>query len=97
VPSTGDYTFHSLRPGFLVHVKISTIYENGIQVSFLGGVNGTIFQDHLDKEPSKYKVGEKLVARFIAVDPLTKKISLSILPHIIKMKPTKEDMQSKDI
>ena len=37
------------------------MYENGVSVSFLGGMQGTIFVDHLNKEaPTKYKVGERL-------------------------------------
>lgn len=62
------------------------MFENGIEVSFLGGFNGTIFVDHLEKkDPNKYKIGEKLTARIIAVDPLTKNVSLSMLDHLLKL------------
>ena len=64
-----ELTIHNIKPGFLVSSKISRILENGIELSFLGGFNGTIFVDHLDRgEPAKYKVGEKLNARVVAVD-----------------------------
>jgi ribosomal protein S1 len=93
VPATADYTFHTIKPAFLLHCKVSATYENGIQVSFLGGINGNIFADHLDRDGvSKYKVGEKLVARIIAVDPLTKYISLSLLPHLVQMASTRDSL-----
>jgi len=59
----------------------------------LGGVEGGIFADHLDRENSKkYKVGEKLVARIVAIDPATKHISLSLLKHLVFMTETKESL-----
>lgn len=81
-----EITIHNLKPGFLVNGKITKLVENGIELSFLGGFTGTIFIDHLDKvEPTKYKVGEKIISRIIAVDPQTQTISLSTLPHIVKI------------
>lgn len=65
-----DITIHNLKPGFMVNAKVSKMLENGIELSFLGGFKGTVFIDHLDKvDSSKYKVGEKLSARVIAIDP----------------------------
>ena len=59
--SNKEFTIHNLKPGFLVSSKVSKILENGLELSFLGGFNGTVFVDHLDRsEPKKYKVGEKL-------------------------------------
>lgn len=64
-----DITIHNLKPGFMMNAKVSKILENGIELGFLGGFKGTVFTDHLDKsDPTKYKVGEKLSARVIAVD-----------------------------
>jgi ribosomal protein S1 len=81
-----EITLHNLKPGYLVNGKISRLLENGIEVGFLTGFKGTIFTDHLDKcDPSKYKVGEKLSVRIIMVDPQSQSISLSILPHILKL------------
>jgi ribosomal protein S1 len=55
-----------------VSSKVSKIFENGIEISFLGGFNGSVFVDHLDRaDPHKYKVGEKVTARIISVDPGT--------------------------
>lgn len=65
-----ETTIHNLKPGTMVSGKVSGIMDNGIEVSFLTGFKGTIFADHLDKESSqKYKVGEKINARIIFVDP----------------------------
>lgn len=59
----------------------------------MSGFNGTIFADHLDKEsPQQYKVGEKVNARIIAIDPQTQKIMLSLLPHIVKFQNMKKDL-----
>ena len=76
---------HTLKPGYLVHAKVSLVFDNGIEVAFLGGFKGNIFADHLEKDLKKYKVGEKMNARIIAIDPLSKNISLSLLPHIMKL------------
>jgi ribosomal protein S1 len=66
-----ELTIHNIKPGFLVHAKVQRTLDNGIEVGFLGGFSGTIFVDHLDKEPNKYKSGDKLIARIVTVDPMT--------------------------
>lgn len=68
-----DITLHNLKPGFMVNAKVQKILDNGIELTFLSGFRGTVFADHLDRnnDPSKYKVGEKISARVIAVDPMT--------------------------
>lgn len=84
-----ELTQHNVKPGFLVNSRVSSLFENGIEVSFLGGFNGTIFVDHLAKQDiNKYKIGEKVTARIIAVDPITKNISLSMLDHLINLENT---------
>lgn len=76
---------HNVKPGFLVNAKVSQLYENGLEALYMGGFTGTIFIDHLEKQdPNKYKIGDKIVARIIAVDPATKSMSLSQLDHILK-------------
>ena len=76
-----------MKPGYLVNAKVSKLYENGVELTFLGGMNGTVFADHLDKASiSNYKVGEKVKARVISVDIASKTSSLSLLPHIIGFK-----------
>ena len=65
--SLSDVTKHTLKPGYLVSAKIAKIFDNGIEITFLGGMRGTVFTDHLPKgNPSKYKTGEKVQARVIS-------------------------------
>lgn len=80
-------TVHTLKPGYLVAAKVAKLFENGIELSFLGGMSGTVFADHLDKASiSNYKVGEKLRARVISTDIANKTSTLSLLPHLIDFK-----------
>lgn len=59
--SLNDVTMHTLKPGYLVSAKIAKLFENGLELSFLGGMRGTVFVDHLNKDSiTKYKTGEKL-------------------------------------
>ena len=68
------------------------ILENGIEIGFLGGFSGSVFVDHLDKaEPNKYKLGDKLSARIVTVDPASQLITLSLLPHLVNF----ENVHSK--
>lgn len=79
-----DFTLYNVKPGFLVSAKVSKLLENGLEVSFLGGITGTIFIDHIEKESiSSYKVGEKINARIVVADPVSKTVSLSLLSHIV--------------
>lgn len=70
-----------VKPGFLVSGKISKMYDNGVEMTFLGGLVGTCFIDHLGGEG--YKIGQKVEARVISVDPVGKGISLSMKSNII--------------
>lgn len=81
-------TIHTVKPGYLVNGKVSKLFENGIELSFLGGMNGTVFADHMDKGSiASYKVGEKVKARVISTDVASKTVTLSLLPHIVALKP----------
>jgi ribosomal protein S1 len=79
-----ELSIHNIKPAFLVTAKVQRILDNGIELGFLGGFSGTVFVDHLEKEPAKYKLGDKLTARVVTVDPMTQSITLSLLPHLIK-------------
>ena len=88
-----ELTIHNIKPGFLVSAKVSKLLENGIELSFLGGFNGTVFTDHLDRpDPKKYKVGEKLTGRIISVDASTQALTLSLLPHIVTLQNFKQNV-----
>jgi ribosomal protein S1 len=81
-------TEHTMKAGFLVNSKVAKIYENGIEISFLGGMTGTVFVDHTGRENvSKFKVGERLQARCISHDVSTKTTTMSLLPHILSLSP----------
>jgi ribosomal protein S1 len=71
---------------------VQRILDNGIEVGFLGGFSGSVFVDHLDRaEPTKYKLGEKLNARIVTVDPASQLITLSLQNHLVNL----ENVHSK--
>ena len=79
-------TPHTLKPGFLVSAKVQKLYANGVEVSFLGGMTGTVFADHLGKTSvAKYKMGEKVTALVISQDIASKTTALTMLPQLLKM------------
>ena len=74
-----------VRPGFLVSGKVSKSYENGVEITFLGGITGTCFADHFDEEMvlANYKIGTKVTTRVISVDPVSKVITTSMKKAIV--------------
>lgn len=55
-------------------------------MTFLGGMTGTIFADHLAKgNVTKYKMGEKLQALVISQDIASKATALTALPSLLKL------------
>jgi ribosomal protein S1 len=85
IDSGSKITPAHVRPGFLVSGKVSKAYENGVEVTFLGGITGTCFADHLDEENGldKPKIGTKVTTRIISVDPVAKVITTSMKKNII--------------
>jgi ribosomal protein S1 len=80
-----ELTIHNLKPGFLVAARVQRTLDNGIELGFLGGFSGTVFVDHLDKDLTKFKLGERVTARMVSVDAMAQAITLSLLPHIVKL------------
>ena len=76
-----------LKPGFLVSSKVNKILENGFELTFLGGITGTVFQDHIDPSLKDLKVGSKLNARIISINQISKRLTLSTLPHLVDWSP----------
>jgi hypothetical protein len=68
----------------LVNAKVLQQLENGIKVAFLSGIEGTIFVDHCPNALKSYKVGDKILARVISTDILTKRITLSLKENLVK-------------
>lgn len=87
-------TPHTLKPGFSVSAKVQKLFTNGIEVSFLGGMTGTIFADHIVKSnPSKYKVGEKVTAVVISQDISSKATALTLKPSLLKLEEQKKSCE----
>ena len=60
-------------------------------MSFLGGMTGTIFADHIVKaNTGKYKIGEKVQAMVISQDIASKATALTLLPQLLKLEPQKQ-------
>jgi ribosomal protein S1 len=77
---------HTLKPGYLVSAKVVKLFENGLEVSFLGGMRGTIFADHSNRDKIKqFKTGEKMQARVISQDVAGKRTTLSLLPSLMSL------------
>lgn len=72
-----------MKPGFMVSGKVSKLYDNGVEISFLGGITGTCFIDHLGEDIDEYKIGKKVNARIIGVDTVAKQITVSMLDSIL--------------
>jgi len=107
-----SYTIKSLLPGMLVECEVEEYAKNGVLVTFLGSVfRGAIDENHLgflpemNKESTKWKEVWKeeacvseFMARIIAVDPTTKILRLSLLPHILSLAaPPRLKYQTGDV
>lgn len=92
-----DLTIHNVKPGFLVAAKVQRTLDNGIELGFLGGFSGTVFVDHLDKDLAKFKLGDKVNARVVSVDAMTQSITLSLLPHLVKLQNAAALFQTEGI
>lgn len=67
--------------------------ENGLELSFLGGITGTCFIDHISfgTKISDYKVGQKVLARVISADAVSKAVTLSLKSHIVNWRTSAEE------
>lgn len=85
-----ELTLAHIKPGMLVHSKVHKVYDNGVEVSFAGGLLGTIFADHCEgNQASSYKVGAKVDARVISVDPVNKRACLSLKESLVQWSTAK--------
>ena len=85
-----------MKPGFVVSGKVTKLYENGVEITFLGGITATCFIDHLAEDLSDYKIGKKVTARIIQVDTVAKKITVSMSEPIMNMNPHKPEFKIGD-
>jgi small subunit ribosomal protein S1 len=73
----------NLKKGDVVTCTVHQVVENGIEVQVGDGAIGFIRKSELSRDrseqlPTRFAVGEKVDARITAIDPKTRKISLSI-------------------
>ncbi|CAL5224877.1 g7636 [Coccomyxa viridis] len=82
-------TIGSLLPGMLVNVKVRNVLSDGLLVSFLTFFNGTIDCFHLTQElmqadwQKSFEAGQRLQARILYVDAGSKRVCLTLLPHLV--------------
>lgn len=96
LPATYTPTLRNLQPGTLVQTTVDSVVKNGVCVTFGGGVfRGSIELPHLgctmipesrsESEEWKpfFESHRSVRARIVAVDPTTKIVRLSLLPHLV--------------
>jgi small subunit ribosomal protein S1 len=71
------------KKGDVVTCTVSSVQENGIEVSLADGVTGFVRKADLarersDQRPDRFAIGEKVDAKITAIDAKTRKLSLSI-------------------
>lgn len=72
-----------LKKGSVVTCEVTGILETGIEVSLAGGLSGFIRKTELSRDrgeqrPDRFAVGEKVDAKITQIEPLNRKITLSI-------------------
>ena len=79
----------TLLPGMLVNSRIKQILSDGVSVSFMTYFSGTVDCFHTGAlatskgVSSAFKVGQRMRARIIFVDSASKRVSLTLLPHLL--------------
>ncbi|KAI9122039.1 hypothetical protein K1719_006728 [Acacia pycnantha] len=92
-----------LIPGMMVNARVKSVLENGILLSFLSYFTGTVDLFHLQNIcPSTnwkddYSESQKVIARILFVDPLTRAVGLTLNPHLVKNKAPPSDVKIGDI
>lgn len=87
----GELTMTSLVPGALVNAKTVKILDDGLEMLFLDFFRGTVDPFHLAAPPATWKeafpVGKSTPARILYVDPVSKRIGLTLLPSLLSFQP----------
>ena len=107
---SGDYTLQTLNPGILVQARVEALARNGLCVTFLGAFRGAIELSHVGtqflattkqqdgssewKQVFSSKTLQKFPARILAVDPVTKVVRLTLLPHLLEMNISGDENES---
>ena len=96
--SRPSYTFQNLLPGTLVSANCKQVGKGGIVVKFLGGFDANLTVSHFSEAAFKGWEGEyqelssvsTLKARVLCVDPESKRINVSVAPHIVAMHDSRD-------
>jgi rRNA biogenesis protein RRP5 len=100
VKSENVLTVDSLFPGMLVKATVAKILVDGLWLNFLDYFAGSVDINnvaHTDSEAPLvfgrsdlqewFSTGKEVSARILYINPESKRISLTLLPHILAMKP----------
>lgn len=92
--SSSVVDLNSLGIGMLVKAKVDKVLTNGLWLKFLDYFHGTVDIFHLGKNVSseseianEFEVGSKVMARILYMNKESKRIGLSMQPHVIEMRP----------
>ncbi|BBM98348.1 rRNA biogenesis protein RRP5 [Marchantia polymorpha subsp. ruderalis] len=97
------FSVEQLIPGSLVNAKVRAVLRDGLLVSFLTYMNGTVNMFHLDvplvgpKWAETYAVNHKLKARILYVDPVTKMVGLTLNLDLVHNRVPSWAVKSGDI
>lgn len=75
-------SIQSLLPGSVCNATVKKVLENCITIQFLS-FNGTVNKQHLRMPLKAYEVGAEIEVAVLFINPLTKVLSLSELPHLV--------------
>ncbi|KAL2653093.1 hypothetical protein R1flu_021221 [Riccia fluitans] len=82
-------SIEQLLPGSLVNGRVRAVLRDGLLLSFLTYFTGTVDIFHLDsplvgsKWAESYTVNQKLKARILYVDPITKSVGLTVNSNLV--------------
>ncbi|TPX58764.1 hypothetical protein SpCBS45565_g07918 [Spizellomyces sp. 'palustris'] len=102
IPASHAAGFDTLKAGALVNAKIKAVLDNGLLLTFLGVLEGTINLAHAGlvvRNPEEdldahYKAGQKVRARILYISASRKKIALTLAPHLLNSVPYQFPPQS---
>ncbi|XP_038881067.1 rRNA biogenesis protein RRP5 isoform X2 [Benincasa hispida] len=92
-----------LIPGMMVSARVQSTLENGILLSFLTYFNGTVDMFHLQNSfhssnwKDYYNQNMKVNARILFIDPSTRAVGLTLIPHLIHNKAAPPHVRIGDI
>lgn len=95
----------TLHPGMLVKASVNKVLADGLWINFLGYFNGSVDIHHvahtddeaplvfsgLDELTQWFPVDSTIEARILHIHPETKRIALTLLPHLVSWSPAKFD------